>query len=57
LEMLSKEIVPYLDQLMKRLVHLLKISNNRDIQEMAISGISATAHCAGRHSSLMFVMY
>eukprot|EP01124_Arcella_intermedia_P013089 TRINITY_DN1949_c0_g1_i1.p1 TRINITY_DN1949_c0_g1~~TRINITY_DN1949_c0_g1_i1.p1 ORF type:complete len:1078 (+),score=300.19 TRINITY_DN1949_c0_g1_i1:190-3234(+) len=47
-DLLNQEIVPYIEPLMSRLLHLLKHSTEKDVQEMAISGISATAHCAGK---------
>jgi hypothetical protein len=40
---LEDEIIPYVDAAMQRLVFLLQNSNKQDVQEMAISGISAIA--------------
>jgi hypothetical protein len=47
-EGLEEQFLPYIEPLLNRLVELLKVSSNKDIQEMAISGISACAQCAGK---------
>jgi hypothetical protein len=45
LENLDERVMKYSDMLMTRLIDLLR-KGNKDIQEMAISGISAVASCA-----------
>eukprot|EP00029_Vermamoeba_vermiformis_P008700 TRINITY_DN4146_c0_g1_i1.p1 TRINITY_DN4146_c0_g1~~TRINITY_DN4146_c0_g1_i1.p1 ORF type:complete len:813 (+),score=278.89 TRINITY_DN4146_c0_g1_i1:130-2568(+) len=45
LENLDERVMNYSDMLMTRLIDLLR-KGNKDIQEMAISGISAVASCA-----------
>ena len=44
----EEEIAPHLDKMMTRLLELLSTSSSRDVQEMAISTISAVAASADR---------
>lgn len=46
-ENLGEEILPYLEPLMAKLVEILQ-SGKREIQEIAISAISASASAAGK---------
>lgn len=46
-EELGSEILPYLEPLLAKLLHLLQNSKDRETQETALSAISSTANAAG----------
>jgi importin-4 len=43
----TEQSLPYMDDLMARLIQLIHTSNNRDVQEMCISAVSAVASSTG----------